>query len=185
MVYLNCRDWNPIYFGDVVAQFQPRIIQYILKLVGDEELAKDLAQEVFLTAYNALVRRSQGEISLREENILAWLYTIARNKTLDEMRRKKGKYTVSFWQNRDDEEMNLLNIIPAEAENIIEEGAVLKDSLQQAMKQIEPNKLNLFLLSLEGYSYQELTQLSGKSISNVKTSIFRVRERLRREYLSA
>jgi RNA polymerase sigma-70 factor, ECF subfamily len=185
MAYLTQKDWNPLYFGEVVTRFQSRIIQYILKLTGDEELAKDLAQDVFLTAYKALIRRAQGEITLREENMLAWLYTIARNKTMDEMRRRKGKQTVSFWQKRDEEETNLLALIPADEDNFIEDRAVLKDSLQQAMQKVEPSKLNLFLLSLEGFSYQELTTLSGKSISNVKTSIFRVRERLRREYQSS
>jgi RNA polymerase sigma-70 factor (ECF subfamily) len=184
MVYLNQTDWNPACFEDVVSRFQSRIIHYIIKLTADEELAKDLTQDVFLTAYKALLRREQGEISLREENILAWLYTIARNKTLDEMRRRKGKQTVSFWQQRNNEEINMLSFISADEENFIENDAVLKDSLKRAMKKVEPSKLNLFLLSLEGFSYQELTQMSGKSISNVKTSIFRVRERLRREYLS-
>ena len=94
-------EWNPAYFERVIAHFETRIYRFIYAMVGEAELAQDLTQDTFLSAYRNLCRRSAaGEFDQEDDsnnwqqspsqnNMSAWLYTIARNAVLSEMRRRK------------------------------------------------------------------------------------------------
>jgi RNA polymerase sigma-70 factor (ECF subfamily) len=61
-----------------------KIIRYLQVLLGDDDLALDCAQDTFLRAYDHL-RRGRDLTP-------AWLYTVARNRAMDEFRRRKGMH---------------------------------------------------------------------------------------------
>ncbi len=105
-------EWNPATFDRVVEQYQLRIYRFIYAMVGEAETAQDLTQDAFLSAYKNLLKRAEAaqaaeEAGFEEElerfhpnnnNLSAWLYTIARNTALSEMRRRKIVRFFSFWQ---------------------------------------------------------------------------------------
>jgi RNA polymerase sigma-70 factor (ECF subfamily) len=66
--------------GALFAAWQPRLVAYFRRAVGDQETARDLAQEVFLRASRARLPATDGERR-------AWLFRVARNLALDYHRR--------------------------------------------------------------------------------------------------
>jgi RNA polymerase sigma-70 factor (ECF subfamily) len=69
-------------FTIVVEEFQSAIVNYLYRLTGDRELARDLAQDTFVRAYEA--RRT----TLLTGSLRAWLYRIATNCALQYLRRR-------------------------------------------------------------------------------------------------
>src|SRR5438270_12372005 len=85
-------------FTRLVLDYQRRIHRFIFGMVGSEHLAEDLTQEVFLLAYRALNRLPE------DANESAWLFTIARNRALQELRRRKILRWVPLARPQDDED---------------------------------------------------------------------------------
>lgn len=80
-------DTDPAEFQVIYETYQPRILRYLTRMVGDEE-AEDLAQEVFLKASLALPG-FRGDASLS-----TWLYRIATHCAYDRLRNPSLKRTV-------------------------------------------------------------------------------------------
>ena len=68
-------------FEELFAAYQAPIQRYVRRLTGDAELARDLTQETFLRVYQALPH-------LRPDHVRGWVYRIATNVCLDELRRR-------------------------------------------------------------------------------------------------
>src|ERR1700680_1915645 len=77
-------------FDEVVERYQSPLRRFLYGLVQDSELAADLCQDTFLSAYRALPR-IEGEL-----NLDAWLYTIALNHARGAMRRRRILRWVPF-----------------------------------------------------------------------------------------
>ena len=76
-------DGNMESFNAIIYKYECLIFKFILAMVKDQEEAKDLTQEVFITAYNKLYTlKGQNKFS-------SWLYQIARNKSMDYLRKNK------------------------------------------------------------------------------------------------
>src|SRR3954464_6196948 len=63
--------------------YKSRIYTFILRILGDPELADDITQDVFTKAYRAL-----GTLT-NEHRVLPWLYRIAHNAPIDPTRRRR------------------------------------------------------------------------------------------------
>ena len=72
-------------FEDIFLRYQTPITNFIYHLIGNREQACDLAQDVFVKAYKALL----GGTVVQAGALSAWLYRIASNTTTDTLRRKR------------------------------------------------------------------------------------------------
>lgn len=197
--YESESEWNPATFDRVVVQYQPRIYRFIYAMVGEAETAHDLTQDTFLSAYKSLLKRASAsqaaeEAGLYDElerynpannNMSAWLYTIARNTALSEMRRHKVVRFFSFWQrpateSGEEEIDGMADIAAIEPGGDVEARSALQDELQRAMQKVGREKLIALLLHMDGFSYKEICQITGDSLPSVKSQIFRAKESLRR-----
>lgn len=66
----------------LVQRYGAPVVRFISNLCGDTHDAEDIAQDVFLTAYNKL-----DSWSAQRGRFAPWLYAIARNQTLNSLRR--------------------------------------------------------------------------------------------------
>lgn len=193
-------EWNPAAFERVVTTYQSRIYRFIYSMVGETELAHDLTQDTFLSAYRNLCRRASEagfdpedadeealvhwQQAQSQNNMSAWLYTIARNAALSEMRRRKIVRFLPFIHkpngNSDEEFDGLADTAQVEAGGNLEARTALRDELQQAMDKVGRDKLTALLLHMDGFSYKEICDITGDSLSSVKSQIFRAKENLRR-----
>jgi len=71
-------------FATVFAYFAPRLKGYLMRLGAGEGPAEELAQEVMMTVW-----RKAAQFDRRQSSVSTWLYTIARNRRIDVLRREK------------------------------------------------------------------------------------------------
>jgi RNA polymerase sigma-70 factor (ECF subfamily) len=155
-------------FTRLVLEYQRRIQRFVYGMVTSEQLAEDLTQEVFLLAYRALPRLPE------DANESAWLFTIARNRTLQELRRRKILRWVPLHRPQSDDD----DVHP-ETGKPLDDVIADRDRLRRATSQVPPRDLACLLLSIDGHSYQEVGEITGLTTSAVRARIFRARERLK------
>ena len=71
-------------FGQLYDRFQPEIVRYLTYRVGDPDTAEDLAQQVFLKAWQAIPRYEDRGVPFK-----AWLYRMAHNQMVDHHRTRR------------------------------------------------------------------------------------------------
>lgn len=71
-------------FGELFDHFGPRVKSYLRRLGANDVLAEDLMQEVMLTVW-----RRADQFDGRKAAVSTWVFTIARNKRIDALRREK------------------------------------------------------------------------------------------------
>lgn len=69
-------------FCELVGRFHRRVLGMVLRMVGDRDLADEVAQEVFLAAYQSLEQFDQ------QSEFSTWLMGIAKNKSLSALRKR-------------------------------------------------------------------------------------------------
>ncbi len=154
-------------FTRLVLDYQRRIHRFIYGMVASDQQAEDLTQDVFLQAYRALGRLPA------DANESAWLFTIARNRALQELRRRQILRWVPLMGPRDEEDTH-----PDQARPLADCIAD-RDVLRRAMAGVPAKDLSCLLLSIDGHSYQEVGEITGLSTAGVRARIFRAREKLR------
>lgn len=125
---------------------------FLLRRTRDPHLAEDLAQETFVKATRAL-------LGWRGENPAAWLLTIARNVLVDHVRRSRKELALP-----DPDELG----VPSLAIETLE----IRDALARLPEQ---HSRLLTLVYFEGFSLVEVAAMTGKSLSSVKTAVWRAR----------
>jgi RNA polymerase sigma-70 factor (ECF subfamily) len=154
----------------LVERYQERIRNLLFSIFHDRNFIDDLAQEVFIKAYQALPNFRF------EASFYTWLYRIAVNKSRDELRKKKLRRFFSF-QNLDEGiEQDLQGLLSVQPENrdtqeLIGLGLqVLSEKFRTA----------IILKDIDGLSYEEIADIMQCKIGTVKSRISRARAMLRK-----
>lgn len=152
-------------FSELVARYQERIYRFLLRLTRSQEDARELAQETFLSAYQALPRwRPEARLS-------TWLFRIARNQALDRLRRTQRVEFVAL-------DEGLADHIPADtptpeaALQARQRIAALEGAL--ARLSVEHREI-LLLRDIEDLSYEDIAEVLGIGLGTVKSRIARAR----------
>jgi len=158
-------------FGVLVERYQKPIFNYIYRFYGNYELAQELTQETFLRCYQFLKSYDP------ERKFSTWLYTVAKNLCIDELKKQRSAREVS-----------LEDALPAVD---AKDAATAADRNQQAecIRREEDFKLLealqelpaaartvLLLHYFQGLSYQEIGETIGLPVSTVKIRIFRAKK---------
>lgn len=161
---------NKNVYRILVERYQERIRNLLYSIFHERDLIDDLAQEVFIKAYQALPRFRF------EASFYTWLYRIAINKSRDEMRRKKLRRFFSF-QNLDEgleKEIGELVAVPPENRDAQEIVALGLKTLPEKFRTA------VVLKDIEGLSYEEIAKIMKCELGTVKSRIFRGRAMLRK-----
>ncbi len=156
-------------FERIYDEYKTPIYNYIYHLVGNRELADDLAQDTFLKAFKALPKM---DASLK---LSAWLYRIATNTAYDALRRRKLIAWMS-WQDMDRE--------PADVDSADPQETIGTSELVQAALRRMPRhyRAALLLYTQEGFSYAEIATTLHIAESGVKMYLSRARHSFREHY---
>jgi RNA polymerase sigma-70 factor (ECF subfamily) len=140
-------------------------IFHMLKGARMEVMAEDLCSETFYKAFRSL--HSFREV---EASFSTWLYTIARNTVLSELRRNKGN-TIPF------EEVGPVKFVSSEStpeQTILRNEKVSK--VREAINNLpEKQRSALILREYDQLEYQEIANILGQTVSSVKSLLFRAR----------
>jgi len=163
-------------FAELVTRYQSQIVNYVCRMLGNYEDAVDLSQDVFLKAYSALGSYKP------QYPFAAWLFRIARNAAIDEIR-KRRVVTVSLDAPVELEdgsvgrEVESPGLDPEEAYL----GVELGDRVSAAIDELpEKYREAIILRHAAELSYDEIAEALELPLGTVKTRIFRARDALRR-----
>jgi len=147
--------------------FERPLYTYCCKLIGNEVIAQDIFQDVWIRMFKlrgerATVRKFSG-----------LLFTVARNLSLNAIRDNKTSSHMSLEDMPPDSEMFSRTLEFDEAD--------LREMMQKALQQLPFNQREAFVLrEYSGYSYNEIAEITGATMINVKTRAWRAKERLRK-----
>ena len=163
-------------FTELLAKYQKPIYNFILRTVRDQTEAEDLAQTTFVQVWKSAKRyRVDARFS-------TWLYTIARNLCLNEIRRRSRHPAESLdGQIRGDEEREVQiedRSAPQPAGEVLH--GELEEKLAEALGDLPENQRTAILLcQRDELSYEEIGRVLNCSLSATKSLIFRGRETLK------
>src|SRR5437016_14328398 len=98
---------NQDAFAILVKRYDTPLFNFIRHCLGDYDLACDISQQVFLQLYISMPTLRTGE------PLKAWLFQVARNRCLDELRRKKAVHFSELEGINDEDDLSPLDIMPA------------------------------------------------------------------------
>ena len=158
--------------AELVERCQRRLVRYLLYLVGRRDYAEDLAQETWI---RVLQRGSQYNGRQRFD---PWLFAIARNLAIDDLRKKrKAAQTASLPNDRDE-----VLLLPYSGPSPFEAAARSEDAMRLAghLQILSPLYREALLLRFqEELSLAEIAQVLGAPVTTVTSRIYRGLEALR------
>jgi RNA polymerase sigma-70 factor (ECF subfamily) len=162
-------------YGVLVRRYQRRLTAFLSQLVGDLELARELTQEAFIRAWSALERFDP------RYRFSTWLFRIAHNLGIDQLRRKRLQ-TVSLYRTDSDGEELEMVVADLEKDPLGHlENRALADELRAVIDGLRPEYRELVLLRhFAGLSYQEIADFKEMPLGTVKNKLFRAHSVLRK-----
>ena len=154
-------------FELLVLKYHRHLLNFIFRILRDEYSVEDIGQEVFISVYRSL----PGFDERRGVPFSAWLFIVARNKCISELRKKKIAKFVP-----------IIEDLPAPDGLSPDEIFIQKEqkvALEQALEKIEEPFKEALLKSLKGSSIDEIARSFNVPVNTVKTRLFRAREKLR------
>jgi RNA polymerase sigma factor (sigma-70 family) len=155
-------------FAEITRRYQRALRVYCSRLVGPER-AQDAVQQALLQAFLSLRDRAPREIALRP-----WLYRIAHNCAIDQIR-------MGSWEH---EQLDLEFDGVAQPPALLEQKEELRSLIAGMRRLPDAQRQALTLRELEGCSYEEISARLGHTGSGVRQLIFRARTALRKGALA-
>ncbi len=155
------REGDTDAFGHIVRKYQRMVFTTVVRIVDSHHDAEDITQEIFIKVFQSLGRfRGQSEFS-------TWLYRIAYNTTISEVRRRRNKFI------RLDDDLPDTEITEDIDTLYLHQRAEI---LETVLKKLSPDDAQLIML----YYYNKQTirniaGIAGLSESNTKVRLHRIR----------
>jgi len=157
---------NEQAFQYLLARHEKPVYNFLFKYLGNKEAAEEAFQEVFLR-----VIRFIGDYKPTAK-FTTWLYTIARNYSIDYSRKEKFRRHQSL-DDRDSEEYSSLHDQVASNETGADEVASanqLESLLQNVLDGLNPEQKEVFLMrETQGLQFDEIAKITGASVNTVKS----------------
>ena len=176
---LRVRDGDQIAFQALFDKFKQPVINYCYRYCGHPAVAEELAQETFLRVYKASARyRAEARFS-------TWLYKIATNVCLNELRRPVHRARIESMDQGCCDERDASRETAAAPEESMADALLEAHQDQFLVRRAmgclpEAQRAALLLRATEGFSYQEIGRQLNRSENHVKTLIHRGRQKLRK-----
>jgi RNA polymerase sigma factor (sigma-70 family) len=155
------RRGNASAFEVLVARYQSRLLSFCRHMLGSREDAEDVLQEVMAAAFNAIVADE------RPINVRPWLYRIARNRSLNHLRKASAIGVDSM-----DHHLADHGSTTADKVHEREEFRTLVGDIQELP---ETQRTALVLREMDALSYEQIAEAMETTISSVKSLLVRAR----------
>jgi RNA polymerase sigma factor (sigma-70 family) len=155
------RKGNSHAFEVLVSRYHTRLLSFCRHLLGSREDAEDVLQEVFAAAFNAI------QADDRPINVRPWLYRIARNRSLNHLRRAQAVGVDSM-----DVHLSDNGASTADKVHEREEFRMLVGDIQELP---ETQRTALVLREMDALSYEQIAEAMETTVSSVKSLLVRAR----------
>lgn len=158
------------WIAEALDRYEKPLLRYAAWLLEDRERARDVVQDVFLR----LCKENRDRVA---DHVAEWLFTVCRNRAMDVREHESRRRRL--------DETHLIQVSDIEG-SYPGDSAERRQLLRQILTMIDALPANqreaLFLRFREGFSYKEISQLTGLSIGNVgfliHTAVHTIRERV-------
>jgi RNA polymerase sigma-70 factor (ECF subfamily) len=165
----ECRNGDLHNFRKIVEKSTPLIFSVAFRILGDEDMARDIVQDTMVTVWQKLKKMKTAE------SYKTWVYRIAVNKCYDQLRKQKR-------QKEDRYDENEWAVI---SNHLSEEGSTELENRENARivslltNQLSPRQKAVFVLSeLEGLDSDEIVRITGMARSAVKANLYYARKNI-------
>jgi len=166
-VLARCRAGQTEAFEVLLRRHQHRLFSVALRMMKDRDLAAELVQEALYRAYKNLPSYSATG------SVKGWLTRITVNVCLNEIRKRQrlvfSERSLENWLESD------RSSDPAHRAQASELGQKVKKEVGK----LTPLRQALLAMAALAYSYDEMAEVCGQSVSQVKSELFRARKKLR------
>lgn len=160
-------------FAEIIRRYRSPITNYLYRFLNDYEEAVDLAQETFVRVYFAIARYHT------EYAFSTYIYRIATNLAISELRRRKRRRLVSLtglfqFEDGDAKDFQPSDGKPLVVENLIEDEQ--SSTIARAIATLpEKYRAPVVLRDVEGKTYEEVAQILQLGLGTTKSRISRAR----------
>ncbi len=159
-----CLQGDEAAFEQIVERYQRPIFNIALRMVHDFEDARDIAQGVFVKAYENLGRYDP------RFRLFSWLYRMAVNESINFLKRKRNRLEAVHRLTRD-------HHFPVEAG---QDGEDRARAVERALMALTPDQRAVVVMKhLSGRSYRDLSEILNIPEKRVKSRLFEARRRLK------
>lgn len=152
-------------FDELMIRYERQIYRLCYRFVENREDAMDLAQEVFIKAFEHLPGFR------RQSSVKTWLYRIAMNHCINHLRKHSQEFV---------EVTDRIGSTTSSAHKDLEEKE-RRTHVRLLVKRLPPKQRAILELRInEQLSYEEIARMSGRSVSTIKASVFFALEKLRK-----
>jgi RNA polymerase sigma-70 factor, ECF subfamily len=169
-------------FELLINAYDKRAYNIAYRVMGNEENAKDMAQEALLRVFRS-IKDFKGQSSFS-----TWLYRVVTNVCLDELRRRKNEKYVSMDSTiqTDSGELHMELCSDKETPESVYERVEQRELITKAINELnEDYKSVIVLRDIQGFSYEEISNMLDCSLGTVKSRINRARNMLRERLKSS
>ena len=164
-------------FEKIILQYEKLIYNLAYRKMSNAEDAKDIAQESIIKIYKNISKCDESF------NLRSWICTITINTCIDELRKRKNKTSESIDEMLTTDDGTIEKQLPSP--DMTPEEAMLnsemRDEIQIAINQLSENHKTLIILrDIQGFSYQEIADITGDTLGTVKSRIARARGNLKK-----
>ena len=163
-------------FNTLILHYQDSVFHTALRIIGDEDLAQDAAQEAFISAFRNVA-------SFRGGSFKAWLMRMVTNACYDEFRRQKRRPTTPLEpETADGEEMDSPRWLADKGMTPAEkfEADELEHAIQHCLDALPTDFRSVVVLAdIQGMDYSEVATASRVPLGTIKSRLARARLRLR------
>ncbi len=171
-----CQKGDMNAFSALVETYENKILNHCYRMLGNVTDAEDATQEVFVKVFRFIKSYSE------QSTFSTWIYKIASNVCLDLLRKNKRytKDTVSLHQQNSEGEEFLLSVQdegPSPYDETRKKEA--KRKLGEALGKLSDDQRQVVILrDVEGFSYEEIAQITKSAPGTVKSRLNRARQNL-------
>jgi RNA polymerase sigma-70 factor, ECF subfamily len=152
-------------FDEIMIRYERQIYRICYRFVENREDALDLAQDVFIKAFEHLATFR------RESSLKTWLYRIAMNHCINHVKKHSQEFV---------EVTEYTSSVRATVHAQLEDREQ-REQFRRLVKLLPPKQKAILELRInEQLSYEEIAKISGRSISTIKASVFFALEKLRK-----
>ncbi len=142
------------WVSEALGSYERPLVDYAARLLGDVHGARDVVQETFL-------RLCGQDRAAVEPHLAEWLFTVCRNRALDVLRKESRMTHLS------EEQVNRC-LSPDPGPSDVVERRDLAGRVLTLLETLPPHQKDVIRLKFQnGFSYQEISRISGHSVSNV------------------
>jgi RNA polymerase sigma-70 factor (ECF subfamily) len=167
-------------FEEIVRLYQHKVYNLVYRMIGNQQEAEDVAQEVFVTVFKS-VDSFRGEAKFS-----TWLYRIAANHCKNRMKYLGRRSYKSTGELNEASEKEVLEAQPSamrphvDGPDAVLEGLELERTVQEGIAQLEEeHRVLVILRDVEDLSYEEISSITGLELGTVKSRLHRARLQLK------